>query len=145
MGHKWRFDKKCIVLFISFNGKIPIQKQKPWMLLGKKHQVVHDHYSLWNLKTTGSSMEVQLFRVCPRGNGGSPVSFALWSSTSTMSMLRLPKVSAMSTITSSSPPWMVSGLIKPAEKNEELSGGMFNFGLSPSFPRKLAILFCLFS
>ena len=144
MGHKWRFDKKCIVLFVSFHEKMPIQKQKPWMLLGKKHQVVHDHYSLGNLKTTGSSMEVQLFRVCPRGNGGSPISFAPWSSTSTISMLRLSKVSAISTITSSSPPWMVSGLIKPAERNEELSGGMSSFGPSSYFPRKLAILFCLF-
>ena len=30
IGHKWRLiDKKCIVLFISFHEKTPIQKQKP--------------------------------------------------------------------------------------------------------------------
>ena len=30
MGHEWRLiGKKCIVLFISFHKKMPIQKQKP--------------------------------------------------------------------------------------------------------------------
>ena len=115
------------------------------MLLGQKHQVVHDHYSFWNLKTTRSSMEVQLFRVCLHRNGGSPASFASWSSTSTISMLRLPKVSAMSTITSSSLPWIILGLMKLVERNEELSGGMIIFALSRSFPKKLAMLFYLFS
>ena len=145
MGHIWRFDKSASCYFISFHEKMPIQKQKPWMLLGKKRQVVHDHYSLGNLKTTGSSMEVQLFRVCLLGNADNPMSFASWSSTLTISMLRLPKVSTISTITSSSSPWRVSGLIKPAKRNEELSGGMSSFGLSSYFPRKLAILFYLFS
>ena len=111
------------------------------MFLGKK-QVFHDHYSLWNLKTTGSSTEIQLFKVCPRGNGGSPVSVALWSSISTMSMLMLPNVS---TITSSSSPCIISGLMNLAERNEELSGGMSIFMLFASFPRKLATLFYLFS
>ena len=138
------FDKKCIVLFISFHEKIPIQKQKPWMLLGQKHQVVHDCYSFWNLKTTGSSVEVQLFRVCPRGNGGSLVSFAFWSSTSTISMLRLPKVSAMSAITSFSSSWIMSGLIKPAERYdhfcsisffpEETSDPLLSLFLQESLP-----------
>ena len=35
--------------------------------------------------------------------------------------------------------------MEPVERNEELSGGMFIFALSFSFPWKLAILFCLFS
>ena len=112
------------------------------MLLGKKYQVVHNHYSLWNLKTTRSSTEVQLFRVCPRGNGSSPASIASWSSTSTISMLMLPNVY---TITSSSSPCIISRLMNPAKRNEELSGGMSIFMLSASFPRKLATLFCLFS
>ena len=30
MGREWRLiDKKCIVLFISFHEKMPVQKQKP--------------------------------------------------------------------------------------------------------------------
>ena len=81
-----------------------LTKAKTLNAFGQKHQVVHDHYSLGNLKTTGSSMEVQLLRVCPRGNEGSPVSFPFWFSTLTMSMLRLPKVLAISIVTSSSPP-----------------------------------------
>ena len=128
-----------------FMKRYPYKKKKPWMLLGKKHQIVHDHYSLWNLKTIGSSMEDQLFKVRPRGNGGSLVSFAFWSSTSTMSMLRLSKVLAIFTVTSFSSPWMVSRLIKSVEGNEELSDGMSNFGLFFYFSRKLTILFCLFS
>ena len=35
--------------------------------------------------------------------------------------------------------------MKPTERNKELSGGMFIFALSFFFPRKLAILFYLFS
>ena len=55
MGHEWRLiDKKCIVLFILFHEKI----EKTLNALKQKHQVVHDHYSFWNLKTTRSSTEV---------------------------------------------------------------------------------------
>ena len=104
----------CAIHFISW--KDFYTKAKTLNALRQKHQVVHDHYLFWKLKTTGSSMEVQLFRVCPRGNGGSLVSFASWSSTSTISMLRLPKVSAMSAITFFSSSWIMSGLIKPAER-----------------------------
>ena len=133
----------CAINFISW--KDAHTKAKTLNALGQKHQVVHDHYSFWNLKRIGSSMEVQLFSVCPRGKGGSPASFTSWSSTSTILMLKLPNVSATSTITSYSLPWIISGLMKPTERNEELSGGMSIFALSPSFSRKLAILFYLFS
>ena len=74
-------------------------KIKTLNALGQKHQVVHDHYSFWNLKTTGSSTEVQFFKTCLRGNEGSPAFFTSWSSISTMSMLKLPNVSTTSTIT----------------------------------------------
>ena len=113
--------------------------------LGQKHQVVHDHYIFESLNTTGSSITVQLSKVCPRGNGGSPVLFASRSLTSTMSILRLPNVSTTSTITSSSLPWITSRLMKPIERNKQLSSGMSIFVLSFSFLRKLAIHFSLFS
>ena len=118
----------CAIHFISW--KDAHTKANTLNALGQKHQVVHDHYSFWNLKTTGSSTEVQLFRVCPCRNEGSLASFAFWFSTSTISMFRLPKVSTMSTITSSSLHWIISGLMKPTKRNEELSGGMSIFALS---------------
>ena len=120
-------------------------KIKTLNALGQKHQVVHDHYSFWNLKTTGSLTEIQLFKTCPCENWGSLVSLASWSSTSIMSMLKLPNVSTTSTITFFSLPWITSGLTKPTKRNEQLSDGISIFALSLSFPRKLAILFFFFS
>ena len=72
-----------------------LYKTKILSVLRQKHQVVHDHYSFWKLKTTGSSKVVQLSKVYPCGNEGSLVLVASWSSTSTMSMLKF--LNALST------------------------------------------------
>ena len=74
MGHEWRLiDKKCIVLFISFHEKRCPYKSKTLNTLGQEHQVVHDHYSFWNLKTIGNSMEVQLLSLSTWERGQSRV------------------------------------------------------------------------
>ena len=68
-------------------------------------------------------MKVQLFRVCPRGNGGNPVFLVPWSSTSTMSMLKLANISATS-ILSFPLHRITSGLTKPPEMKEKFNGGI---------------------
>ena len=50
-------EGKCNVQIISFHEDTHT-KIKTLNTFGQKHQVVHDHYSFWNLKKTGSSMEV---------------------------------------------------------------------------------------
>ena len=123
--------KNALCYSFHFMKKYPYKSKNPECTWAKA-SVIHDHYSFWNLKTIGSLMEVQLFRVCPRGNGGNPASFASWSSTSTMLMLKLPNVSTTSTIIFSSLSYIILGLMKPVERNEKLSGGMSIFALSLS-------------
>ena len=92
-------EAKCIVQFILLDEKDACTKQKILSVFRQKHQVVHDHYSFESLKTMGSSTMVQLSKIYPFGNGGSPMLLASWSPTSTMSIDRLPNVFATSTIT----------------------------------------------
>ena len=87
MGHKWKKNASCSSFHLD--KKDAHTKQKS-CVLRQKHQVVHDHYSFESLKTTRSSTAVQLSKVCPRGNGGSPVLIASRFSSSTMLMLKLP-------------------------------------------------------
>ena len=108
-------------------------KTKTLNALGQKHQVVHDHYSFWNLKTTVSLMEVQLFRTCPRGNGGNPGSLAFWSLTLTMSILKLSNSLSTSRSISLSLFQIVSGSMKPVERK-------YNSTVVPPFLRSLSLL-----
>ena len=124
MGHEWRLiDKKCIVLFISFMERCPYKTKNP-----ERSWMKPSGYS-WSLlvlefkdnrKFDGSPI-IQSFSTW---EWGSPASFASWSSTSTISMLKLPNVFVTSTITSFSLPWIISRLMKPVERNEELNGDM---------------------
>ena len=88
-------EEKWIVQFILLDENMPVQSKIP-TALGQKLQVVCDHYSLENLKTTGSSAVVQLSKICPLGNGGSHVPHAFDFSTLIISMDRLPNASFMS-------------------------------------------------
>ena len=93
--NKWtKMEAKCIVQFILLDEKDTYTKQKILSVFRQKHQVVHDHYSFESLKTMGSSTMVQLSKIYPFGNGGSPVLLAFWSSTSTMSTNRLSNASS---------------------------------------------------
>ena len=141
MGHKWRFGQKVhhAIHFISW--KDAHIKAKTLNAFGQEASGCS-----WSLLIM-ESKDNREFDGSPIVQHlstweGSLVSVALWSSNSTMSMLKLPNVF---TITSSSLPWIISGLMNPAERNEELSGGMSIFMLFASFPRKPAILFYLFS
>ena len=73
-------EAKCIVQFILLDEKDACTKQKILSVLRQKHQVVHDPYSFESLKTMGSSIVVQLSKICPLGNEGSPVLLASRSS-----------------------------------------------------------------
>ena len=93
--NKWtKVEAKCIVQFILLDEKDAYTKQKILSVFRQKHQVVHDHYSFESLKTTGSSTVIQLSKICPFGNEGSPVLLASWSSTSTMFIDKLSNVFA---------------------------------------------------
>ena len=85
---------KYIVQFILLDEKDACTKQKILSVFRQKHQVVHDHYSFESLKTTGSSIMVQLSKIYPLENGGSRVLLAFWSLTSTMSIDRLLNASS---------------------------------------------------
>ena len=122
-----------------------VQSKKILSVLRQKHQVVHDHYSFESLKTTGSSTTIQLSKIYPRGNEGSLVPLASWSSTSTMSMLKLPNTLSMSVDISLSLLQIAPRLMKPTERKVWLNVGISILALSFSFSRKLAILFLFFS
>ena len=51
------------------------------MLLSISIRLFHDHYSLWDLQTTGSSTAIQLFKTYPHGNEGSLIFLVFGSST----------------------------------------------------------------
>ena len=89
-------------------------------------------------------MDVQLFKACLRGNGGNHVFLIFWSSTSTMSMLKLPNASSMSATLSLPLHQITSRLRKPPEMKELFNDGISRFALSLSFLKKLAILFSFF-
>ena len=86
---------------------------------------------------------VQLSKICPLENGGSPVLFASWSQTATMSMDKLSIASSINI--SRSLPWIASEIIKSVERKVWLNGGISILASSFFVPRKLAILFSLFS
>ena len=102
--------------FILLDETDACTKQKILGVLRQKHQVVHDYYLFDSLKTTKSSTMVQLSRVCPRENGGSPVLLAFWSPTSTMFIDRLSNASSTFVDISSALLQIASGLMKPAER-----------------------------
>ena len=103
--HKWtKVEAKCIVQFILLDEKDACTKVKILSVFRQKHQVVHDHYLFESLKTKGSSIVVQLSKIYPIENEGSPMLLVSWSSTSTMSIDRLSNVSTTSAIISSSLP-----------------------------------------
>ena len=131
--------------FILLDEKDACTKQKILSVLRQKHQVVHDHYSFESLKTTKSSTVVQLSKIYPLENGGSLVLLASWSLTSIMSIDRLLNASYTSVDISLSLLQTAPGLMKPAERKVWLNGGISISALSFSFPRKLTILFSLFS
>ena len=107
---------KCTVQFILLDEKNAYTKQKILSVLRQKHQVVHDHYSFESLKTTRSSIMVQLSKICPLGNGGSPVLLAYWSLTSTMSIDRLLNASSTSVDISLALLQIAPRLMKPSER-----------------------------
>ena len=109
-------EAKCIVQFILLNEKDVCTKQKILSVFRQKYQVVHDHYSFKSLKIMGSSIVVQLFKICPLENGGSLVLLPFWSPTSTMSIDRLPNASSTSVDISSALLQIAPGLMKPAER-----------------------------
>ena len=121
-----------------------VQSKKILSVFRQKYQVVHDHYSFESLKTTGSSTVVQLSKIYPFENEDSPVLLASRSPTLTMSIDRLPNASSTSIDISWVLLQIAPGLMKPAERKVWLSSGIFNFVLSFSFSRKLAILFSFF-
>ena len=80
-------EEKCIMQFILLDEKMLVQS-KILSALRQKHQIVCDHYSLEDLKTTESSTTVQLSRTCPCGYGGNPLLLDSGSA-STMPMVKL--------------------------------------------------------
>ena len=134
---------KCIVQFILLDENDVCTKQKILSVFRQKHQVVHDHYSFESLKTTESSTVVQLSKICSLENRGNLVLHASWSPTSTMSIDRLPNAS--STDISRSLPWIASGIMELAERKVWLNDGISILTSCSFFPRKLTILFSLFS
>ena len=109
-------EAKCIVQFILLDEKDACTKQKILSIFRQKHQVVHDHYSFESLKTTGSSTVVQLSKICPLENGGSPVLLASRSLTSTMFIDRLSNASSTPVDIFSALLQIAPALMKPAKQ-----------------------------